>query len=40
MRQEFELVCGGSSLVDDFERTDLFVVQLLLWSQEVEVGGV
>ncbi len=38
MRREFELVCGGSSLVDDFKRTNLFVIQLLLWSHLAILG--
>ncbi len=40
VRRQLEFVCHCSGLVKDFERTDSFVVQLLLWARKVKVGGI
>ncbi len=40
MGWQLELVGRSSGLIEDFEGTDLFVVQLLLWPWEVKVGGI
>ncbi len=37
---ELQLVGGSSHLFYDGEGTDAFIVELLLWSREVEVGGI
>ncbi len=40
VRRELQLVSGGSSLVKDHEWSNVLVVELLLWSWEMEIGGV
>ncbi len=40
MRQELEFVCSSSSLVENREEADVFVVKLLLGLWEVEIGGI
>ncbi len=40
MGWQLELVGGSSSFVDDLERSNLFVVELLLGMREVKVGGI
>ncbi len=37
---ELQLISGCSSLAFDHEGADALVVELLLWSWEVEVSGV
>ncbi len=40
VRREFQLVSGGSGLVENLEEADALIIALLLWSGEMKVGSI
>ncbi len=40
VRRELQLVGGGSGFFENFKRSDMFVVKLLLGSRETKIGRV
>ncbi len=40
MRRKLQFIGGGSCLIENHEGADTFIVELLLWTGKVKVGGI